>query len=226
MKTFAAAALAGLTAATETHWAVLIAGSNTYGNYRHQSDTHHAMNILMDNGIARENIIHMAYNDIANSSSNPFPGQIFNKPLSSTAQADLDVANVYKGVDYIDYVGTDVNAQNFYNVLLGDDSNGPALKSDENSKVFVYFADHGGVGLLGVPYGCGPYIYADELDNVLQQMSDNKMFKELTFYVEACESGSMFPNLTDKENIYAFTASNASLSSYAAYCGSQAYVGG
>jgi len=57
-------------------------------------------------------------------------------------------------------------------------------------------------------------------------MSDNKMFAELTFYVEACESGSMFPNLTDKENIYAVTASNASQSSYAAYCGSTAKVNG
>ena len=53
-------------------------------------------------------------------------------------------------------------------------------------------------------------------------MSDNKMFKELTFYVEACESGSMFPNLTDKESIYAVTASNATQSSYATYCGSDA----
>jgi len=119
-----------------------------------------------------------------------------------------------------------VTAQNFYNVLLGDDSNGPALKSDENSKVFVYYADHGGVGLLGVPNGNGDYIYADKLDSVLQTMSDNKMFKELTFYLEACESGSMFPNLTDKENIYAITATNASTSSYAAYCGRQAKVDG
>ena len=57
-------------------------------------------------------------------------------------------------------------------------------------------------------------------------MYDNKMFAELTFYLEACESGSMFPNLTDKENIYAMTASNASLSSWGAYCGSEAYVDG
>ena len=57
-------------------------------------------------------------------------------------------------------------------------------------------------------------------------MSDKKMFKELTFYVEACESGSMFPNLTDKEGIYAMTASNATLSSWGAYCGSEAYVQG
>jgi len=118
----------------------------------------------------------MAYDDIATSSSNPFPGQLFNKPLSSTAQADIEAANVYNA-SYIDYTGTDVNAQNFYNVLLGDDSNGPALKSDENSHVFVNFADHGGRGLLAVPYGCGSYIYADELNSVLQQMKDKNMFK-------------------------------------------------
>ena len=111
-------------------------------------------------------------------------------------------------------------------MLLGDDSNGPALKSDSTSKVFVYFADHGGAGLLGVPYGCGSYIYADELDEVLKEMYDNKMFKELTFYVEACESGSMFPNLDAYENIYAFTAANATESSWGDYCGSDAYVDG
>ena len=94
-------------------------------------------------------------------------------------------------------------------MLLGDTTNGPALKSDENSKVFVYFADHGGSGLLGVPYGCGPYIYADDLDSTLKQMSEKKMFKELTFYVEACEAGTVFPSLSASENIYAMTATNA-----------------
>lgn len=57
-------------------------------------------------------------------------------------------------------------------------------------------------------------------------MQEKKMFKQLTFYVEACESGSMFPNLTADEDIYAITASNASQSSWAAYCGSDAYVNG
>lgn len=52
------------------------------------------------------------------------------------------------------------------------------------------------------------------------------MFGELVFYLEACESGSMFPNLDASENIYAFTASNATQSSYAAYCGTQAKVNG
>ena len=50
------------------------------------------------------------------------------------------------------------------------------------------------------------------------------MFKQLVFYLETCESGSMFPNLSESENIYAMTASNATQSSYGAYCGSQAVV--
>ena len=198
-----------------------MAGSNTYSNYRHQADSHHAVKIMMENGIARENIIHLAYDDIADNYRNPFKGQLFNKPTA----AGTPGVNVYDKSD-IDYSGSAVNKQNFLNVLLGDDSNGPALKSDENSKVFVYFVDHGGAGLICTPQGSSDWIYADELDSTLQQMSDKKMFKELTFYLEACESGSMFPNLTDKENIYAITASNATQSSWGAYCGSEATIDG
>lgn len=223
MKTFfASAALAACTmAATSDHWAVIMAGSNTYSNYRHQADSHHAVKIMLENGIPRENIIHLAYDDVAENYRNPFKGQLFNKPTP----AGTPGVNVYDQSE-IDYSGSEVNKQNFFNVLLGDDSNGPALKSNENSKVFVYFVDHGGAGLICTPQGSSDWIYADELDSVLQQMYDNKMFSELTFYLEACESGSMFPNLTDKENIYAMTASNATLSSWGAYCGSEAYVDG
>lgn len=57
-------------------------------------------------------------------------------------------------------------------------------------------------------------------------MEANKMYSELVFYLEACESGSMFPDLKASQNIYALTASNASLSSWASYCGSDAVVDG
>jgi len=57
-------------------------------------------------------------------------------------------------------------------------------------------------------------------------MVDTGMFAELVFYLETCESGSMFPNLEAFENIYAVTASNATLSSWGAYCGSDAVVNG
>lgn len=52
------------------------------------------------------------------------------------------------------------------------------------------------------------------------------MYSELVFYLEACESGSMFPYLSSNSNVYAMTASNAYQSSYAAYCGTDARVDG
>jgi len=223
MKTFAATLLAATAAAaTSDHWAVIMAGSNTYSNYRHQADSHHAVKIMLDNGIPRDQIIHLAYDDIAQNRMNPFPGQLFNKPTPSGTPG----VNVYDQSE-IDYSGSAVNKENFLNVLKGIDTGaGPVLKSDENSRVFVYFVDHGGAGLICTPQGSSDWIYADELDSTLQYMKDNSMFKELVFYLETCESGSMFPNLNADENIYAMTASNATQSSWGAYCGSEAYVDG
>lgn len=50
-------------------------------------------------------------------------------------------------------------------------------------------------------------------------MKENKMYKEMVVYIEACESGSMFEGkLEDDMNIYAVTAANGQESSWAAYC--------
>ena len=68
--------------AAADNWAVLVAGSNTYSNYRHQSDVFHAYQILIKNNFDPSKIITFAYDDIANSSSNPFKGKVFNKPTN------------------------------------------------------------------------------------------------------------------------------------------------
>jgi len=189
-----------VSAAASDHWAVLVAGSNTYSNYRHQADVAHAYTILTSQGIPAENIIYMAYDDIANNSSNPYPGQLFNR---------TDGPNVYNP-DVVDYKGKDVTAEKFLAVLTGDaaTAGGRVLQSNENSKVFVYYTDHGAPNLVAFP--SGGYLYADKLNDAFETMKANKMFDELTFYMEACESGSMFPSLTTNGKIYGVTASNAS----------------
>ena len=94
---------------------------------------------------------------------------------------------------------------------------GKVLKSDANSKVFFYFADHGAPGLVAMPVG--GYLYANQFHDTLKFMNENKMYKEMTVYIEACESGSMFENiLEDNLNIYALSAANSSESSWGAYC--------
>lgn len=64
------------------------------------------------------------------------------------------------------------------------------------------------------------YMYADELNKGLTQSKANGLFGEMVFYLEACESGSMFDNdqLAEDSTVYALTATNASTSSWGTYC--------
>ncbi|KAF8567870.1 hypothetical protein P879_03008 [Paragonimus westermani] len=48
------------------NWAVLVAGSDGWWNYRHQSDVCHAYQLLTGLGIPRENIITFMYENIGN----------------------------------------------------------------------------------------------------------------------------------------------------------------
>lgn len=223
-KYLALSALAAQAAATDKsdHWAVIVAGSNTYGNYRHQADTCHAYQILKKQGIPEDQIIHLAYDDVANSRYNPYKGQIFNKPTEKGTPG----VDVYDGCK-IDYKGKDVTAKNVIAVLEGDakTAGGPVLKSNENSKVFFYFADHGAPGLVAMP--SGGYLYADKFHESLKFMNENKMYKEMVVYIEACESGSMFENiLEDNLNIYAVSAANSHESSWGTYCSPDDKVNG
>jgi legumain len=204
-----------LTSAGAAHWAVIMAGSNTYGNYRHQADACHAYQIAKNNGIPASNIIMLAYDDIAGSGSNPFPGKMFNKPTA----AGTPGVDVYAGCK-IDYKGKDVNAANFLKVLSGDTSaSGPVLKSTAKDNVFVYYTDHGGVGILGVPSGAaGGYIHAADINKAIETLQSKGGYKELLFYLEACESGSIFNNLLKAPNAKAITAANAKESSWGWYC--------
>ena len=202
------------TASPSDHWAVIVAGSKTFSNYRHQADTCHAYQIMKQNGIPDDQIIHLAYDDVADAFGNRRnKGKLFNKP---TAKGTPGV-DVYADCQ-IDYKGREVNVDNVIKVLKGDASaGGKVLKSDENSKVFFYFADHGAPGLVAMP--TGKSLYADQLNDTFNFMFENKMYKEMVVYIEACESGSMFQNiLKDNMNIYAITAANASESSWGTYC--------
>ncbi|KAL8503991.1 hypothetical protein ACS0TY_022645 [Phlomoides rotata] len=195
-----------------TRWAVLLAGSNGYWNYRHQADVCHAYQVLKRGGLKDENIIVLMYDDIAYNEENPRPGVIINSPHGD---------NVYEGVPK-DYVGDDVTVDNFLAVLLGNKTavkggSGKVVDSGPDDHIFIYYSDHGGPGVLGMP--TSPHLYADDLIKVLKKKHASGTYKSLVFYLEACESGSIFEGLLPEGlNIYATTASNAEESSWGTYC--------
>ncbi|VAI58967.1 unnamed protein product [Triticum turgidum subsp. durum] len=182
-----------------TRWAVLVAGSSGYGNYRHQitsvhwnfvavlkADICHAYQILRKGGVKEENIVVFMYDDIANNLLNPRPGVIINHPEGE---------DVYAGVPK-DYTGEAVTAKNFYAVLLGNKT-----------------------AVTGGSMPNLPYLYAADFIKVLQEKHASNTYAKMVIYVEACESGSIFEGLMPADlNIYVTTASNAEESSWGTYC--------
>ncbi|XP_019263066.1 PREDICTED: LOW QUALITY PROTEIN: vacuolar-processing enzyme-like [Nicotiana attenuata] len=197
-------------------WAVLVAGSN---GYILQADVCHAYQILKRGGLKDENIVVFMYDDIAKSELNPRPGVIINHPNGS---------DVYAG-QLKDYTGEHVTAANLYAVLLGDKSavkggSGKVVDSKPNDRIFLYYSDHGGPGVLGMPNM--PFLYAKDLIEVLKKKHAAGTYKEMVLYIEACESGSVFGEsgsvfegmMPEDLNIYVTTASNAEESSWGTYC--------
>ncbi|KAI4387509.1 hypothetical protein MLD38_005337 [Melastoma candidum] len=200
-----------------TKWAVLVAGSYGYWNYRHQADICHAYQIMKRGGLKDENIIVFMYDDIASNSENPTPGIIINKPNGT---------DVYKGVPK-DYTGNSTTAANLYAVLLANKTglsggSGKVLESGPNDRVFFYYADHGAPGLLAMPVGDD--VYATDLNRVFKTLHESNKYKSMVVYIEACESGSMVDGLLPSNiGIYATTASNPNESSWGYYCDDSVY---
>lgn len=202
-------------------YVVLVAGSQGWGNYRHQSDIAHAYQIAHRHGIKDEQIIVMHYDDIADDEENPYPGQVFNQPSPLRNNG----TNVYDKLPK-DYVGENVTAEKFLAVLTGNKTiaQGKVLDSTSDDTVFIYFSDHGSTELICFP--TGPYLYASDLMNAFNIMIEKKMFARLVMYLESCESGSMFTTLPNNVYIYATTAANSEESSWAYYCPPHDYING
>lgn len=116
----------------------------------------------------------MSFNDVASSSENPFPNQLYNKPASG------------KGVDVndgcvIDYKGTDVTPDNYIEIITGGSpsgGNGRVLESGSDDHVFLAFYDHGGSGLIAFPgtYAHN-YLDAGQLNTAFNTMHSKGLYK-------------------------------------------------
>lgn len=192
------------------NWAVLVSGSNKFYNYVDQANVCHAFHDMVAHGIPESNIIVMMYDDIANNPENPYPGIIINQPNGS---------DLYHGV-IKDYVGDDVNPQTFMKVLLGDPelkSQGKkVLESGPDDNVFIYFSNHGGSLVILFP---NDMLSARDLMSTLNQMHTKQMYNNMLFYLDTCESGSMFEGiLPDNISIYATTSASSTEPAWNCFC--------
>ncbi|XP_050426694.1 uncharacterized protein LOC126837014 [Adelges cooleyi] len=118
-----------------------------------------------------------------------------------------------------------VTKDNFLSVLKGDKGkmsrigSGKVVESGPHDNIFINFVDHGQPGALYFPKP--KLFYADTLIRTFREMYDQRKYRKIVFYIEACHAGSMFDGmLDDDKSIMAITASGPQESSYATYCDS------
>jgi len=195
-------------------WVVLAAGSTTYGNYRHQASVCHAYQIAHKYGVPDERIIVFMADDIAKSSSNPFPGEIYNYFYIKGGHN----VNVYPGVPK-DYTGENATADNLIAVLTGmtpSSGSGKTLQTTEEDNVFFYYDDHGNTDIIAMPYG-RRFTGSEDVKNLFDILRAKHNYKNWVIFIQACYSGSMFYKQDIPDDVYIATSAPADDSAYACW---------
>lgn len=163
-------------------WALLVAGSVGWENYRHQADVLSVYRMLREKGYPDDHIILIMEDDIAYHADNPCPGEI---------RTDMDDDNLYTGVK-ADYRVSELSPADVMNILSGvrTDRTPAVIGSGRQDNVLVFWSGHGtqaelcwGREFMGVR--------KEMVSATLESMAREGRFRKLLFLVEACYSGSI-----------------------------------
>lgn len=181
------------------NWALLVASSKGWSNYRHQADVLAIYQQLKLAGYPDDHIILIAEDDIANNVANPNQGVM---------QVSLGGENVYENVE-IDYCMSSLEAKDILAILNGEKSERlpVVIDSSENDNIFVFWSGHGTPGAMcwnDEPYG----IIGEQLAAGLRKMNERKCYRKLLMMVEACFSGGVMKQCEGVPGMLFITAAN------------------
>ena len=181
------------------NWALLVATSSGWTNYRHQADVMAIYRQLRKRGFPDDRIILIAEDDIGFNLLNPDPGVVRITPGGE---------NVYENIEF-DYRLSDLSPEDFLSILGGEknDKLSKVVESGEGDNIFVFWSGHGVSGSLcwnDDLHG----MTGDMLSGSIRQMASRKRFRKLLMMVEACYSGGVMEKCIGIPGILGVTAAN------------------
>jgi len=177
-------------------WALLVAASDGWENYRHQADVLAQYQRLRTNGVPQDHIVVVMANDIADNAKNSPKG---------TVRYTVGGQNLDQGV-HADYSPTELSAGQLMDVLAG--RTGPAtpkvVASGPGDDLYVYMAGHGndsGLYLgLGQPVPSSSVAYSvlspAALDATVASMAGQRRYRRVLVAIEACQAGAFGASLS------------------------------
>lgn len=187
--------------ALNQRWAMLVAGSNGWANYRFQADVFAMYQILRRHGYDDDHIILIAEDDVANHPNNPQPG---------TLRISENGENLYVS-SAIDYRPSQILPDDIGNILQGRSSERlpQVIQADMNDNIFIFWSGHGSIGSLN--FGNNHNIGYEQMREYLSATPHRKIL----FAIEACYSGGLGEHCIGLPGALFITAANPYETSHA-----------
>jgi glycosylphosphatidylinositol transamidase (GPIT) subunit GPI8 len=195
-------------------YAMLVQGSNGWDNYRHEADVLSIYQLLKANGFDDDHIILVSADDCANASENSDKGAV---------RTESNGKNLREGA-VIDYKNADLTPQDICNILKGvkTDKTPVVLPADAGQNVLLFWSGHGrskevngSNEMVWRTNPTGQGMTAQMLSATLQEMADNKQFRQMLVCLEPCYSANMGQALEGIPGVLAICSAGAYEQSFA-----------
>ncbi len=183
-------------------WALLVAGSKGWDNYRFQADVFYMYQVLKANGYDDDHIVLICEDDLVNNPNNKEPGIL---------RTSDDGPNVYDA-NAIDYKLSDLEQDDIGRILQGKKSDRlpHVIEATENDNIFIFWSSHGSIK-RNVDFDDPRYIEYEDFANYLRNTPHRKIFMA----VEACYSGGLGEACVGIPGLLVLTAANPYEASHA-----------
>ena len=183
-------------------WALLVAGSKEWPNYRFQADVSAMYQILKKAGYADDHIVLIMEDDLANNAANTLePGIV---------RVSDDGDNLYVP-GAIDYKLSSLTPADIGDILQGKRSERlpQVISAGPQDNIFVFWSSHGSPGSLD--FGGLENMSYTQMKDILANTPRRKMFVA----IEACYSGGLGQACTGLPGVLFITAANPYETSHA-----------
>lgn len=182
----------------QEQWAVVIAASKGWSNYRHQSDALAFYQLLKKQGYTDDHIVLIAEDDLANASNNFAPGSVINQP---------DGEDVRQGA-VIDYPLTSLTPADLSAILCGEVSSRlpEVIHATPNDNVLLFWSGHGSAG--EILWGEDESLTYTEALQLMGTLKDRHLYRKMLWLMETCYAGSVTKACKGVPGMLAITASN------------------
>lgn len=186
----------------DERWALLVAASKGWSNYRFQADVFAMYKQLKQFGYEDDHIVLIAEDDIATHAYNVFPNALY---ITNGG------TNVYEQ-EAIDYRLSELQPTDIGDILQGRSSDRLpyVLNSDANDNVLIFWSGHGSIG--SVDFGGNHTISYSQIRNIIESVPHRKIL----FAVETCYGGGLGETCVGIPGILFITAANPYETSHAA----------